>query len=90
MQLAAYVVLQGDQIEDQLAAALQQHCQQFLSPAAVPTFILSVAALPLLPSGKVDHSQLSKPAALTDGKHGHILPGDQFSFVWMFALRSPP
>ncbi|GAB3211884.1 hypothetical protein GCM10027294_35930 [Marinactinospora endophytica] len=61
-RLVAYVVSTGEPVD---AAEVRRHAADLLPAHLVPSVVVPIAALPTLPSGKVDRAALPAPVAVT-------------------------
>lgn len=73
-RLVAYVVSNDAATQAHWRAALQQTLPRF----AIPTHILSLPAMPLLPTGKIDSKALPKPDMAAAAQREFIAPGSDW------------
>ncbi|HYO73819.1 MAG TPA: amino acid adenylation domain-containing protein, partial [Archangium sp.] len=89
LELVAYAVTDGGQAP----AALREALARVLPAAMVPSHVVVLGELPLLPSGKVDRSRLPAPS-LAAGDAQREAPSDEVealvASIWEEELRSGP
>ena len=87
-RLLVYVVAAGQ--PDGLEASLRAHLARALPVYMVPSAIVILDALPLLPNGKVDRRQLPRPSVTTT----HVAPEpgveSAIAAIWEDVLRQAP
>ncbi|WNZ65985.1 hypothetical protein QEG98_20200 [Myxococcus sp. MxC21-1] len=94
-RLVAYVVPSSAPVAGQLeASALREHLRRNLPEYMVPAAFVSLAALPLTPSGKVDRKALPAPEASQlalkrDSMPPATLMEARLAEVWQELLRVP-
>ena len=89
-RLAAYVVQNSSAPDVDLVPSLRRHLRERLPEYMVPAVFLVLAALPLLPNGKIDRhalQELSQPGVPNRDPEPHTTTEAQIHKVWLEALR---
>jgi len=87
VRLVAYCVAQAGAAIDE--AALRKHLRDKLPEYMIPQHVVALAAVPLLPNGKIDRKSLPMPeSSVVDSKRERILPGNELERKVVSAMES--